>query len=157
MDAMVGETLFLDTNVLLTATDRRRPLHNDVHELFATADSRGFHIALSGQVLREYLAVATRPVDSNGLGLAVSDAIANLESFLEFAKVFDETEAVARRLREIASTCGVYGKHIHDANIVATMQVHQISVLVTQNRKDFARFMGIKVLSIEEISSSTMS
>ena len=149
MDAKVGEILFLDTNVLLTATDVLRPLHLEAQRIFSKAGRQGFHLALSGQILREYLAVATRPVEANGLGLTVPDAVANVERFLEFANLFEETEAVALRLRELAKDFDVRGPRLHDANIVATMLVHHIPVLVTQNRKDFMGFGAIKTLAID--------
>lgn len=151
MGAMVGEILFLDTNVLLTATDVLRPSHLEAQRIFSKAGQQGFHLAVSGQVLREYLAVATRPVEANGLGLTVPDAVANVERFLEFANLFEETEAVALRLRELAKNFDIRGPRIHDANIVATMQVHRIPVLVTQNSKDFIGFGGIKTVTIDDI------
>ena len=151
MDAMVGEILFIDTNVLLTATDVLRPSHQEAQRIFSKASQQGFHLALSGQILREYLAVGTRPVEANGLGLTVPDAVANVEQFLEFANLFEETEEVALRLRELAKNFDVRGPRLHDANIVATMLVHRIPVLVTQNSKDFIGFGGIKTLAIDDI------
>ncbi len=148
---MVGEILFVDTNVLLTATDVLRPSHLEAQRIFSKASQQGFHLALSGQILREYLAVATRPVDANGLGLTVPDAVANVERFLEFANLFEETEEVALRLRELAKSLDVRGPRLHDANIVATMLVHRIPVLVTQNSKDFIGFGGIETLAIDDI------
>ena len=151
MDAMVGEILFVDTNVLLTATDVLRPLHLEAQRIFSKASQQGFHLAVSGQILREYLAVATRPVEANGLGLTVPDAVENVEQFLQFANLFEETEEVALRLRELAKNLDVRGPRLHDANIVATMLVHRIPVLVTQNSKDFIGFGGIKTLAIDDI------
>lgn len=151
MDAMVGEILFVDTNVLLTATDVLRPSHLEAQRIFSKASQQGFHLALSGQILREYLVVATRPVEANGLGLTVPDAVENVEQFLEFANLFEETEDVALRLRELAKNLDVRGPRLHDANIVATMLVHRIPVLVTQNSKDFIGFGGIKTLAIDDI------
>ena len=50
---MVGEILFLDTNVLLTATDVLRPLHLEVQRIFSKTGQQRFHLALTGQILRE--------------------------------------------------------------------------------------------------------
>lgn len=151
MDAMVGEILFVDTNVLLTATDVLRPSHLEAQRIFSKASQQGFHLAVSGQILREYLAVATRPVEANGLALTVPDAVENVEQFLQFANFFEETEEVALRLRDLAKNLDVRGPRLHDANIVATMLVHRIPVLVTQNSKDFIGFGGIKTLAIDDI------
>lgn len=115
------------------------------------ASQQGFHLALSGQILREYLAVATRPAEADGLGLTVPDAVANVEQFLEFANLFEETEEVALRLPELAKNLDVRGPRLHDANVVATMLVHRIPVLITQNSNDFIGFGGIKTLAIDDI------
>ena len=155
MATMVGEILFLDTNVLLIATDRSRPLHRQAIELFEEANTRGFHLAANGQVLREYLAVATRPIESNGLGLGVAAAVANLEQFLKFLSVFEETESVALQLRQLVLTYAIRGKRVHDAGIVATMLAHKVRTLVSQDGDDFVRFEEIEVVSLEDVLSQT--
>ena len=152
MAPAVGDILFVDTNVLLTATDESRPQHQNAMRLLAGADSSGMHLAASGQILREYLVVATRPLDVNGLGLSVRDATANVNEFLRRLHVYDETEDVARRLRQIALTYGLSGKRLHDANIVATMSTHGIPTLVTQNAGDFTWFDGIDIVAVTDVA-----
>lgn len=152
MALTVGDLLFIDTNVLLTATDESRPNHEAARRLIARAHGQALHLAASGQVLREYLVVATRPVEVNGLGLDSRDAIGNLSEFLRFVRLYDETEAVADRLRQLGLTHGLRGKRYHDANIVATMTVHGIHALVTENAHDFAPFLDIEVLSITDVA-----
>ena len=155
MAKMVGEVLFLDTNILLTATDRSRPLHRSAIRLLEEAEIRGIHLAANGQVMREYLAVSTRPVEANGLGLGVSEAVANLGEFQRVVALFDETESVALQLRRLVANHGVRGRRVHDAGIVATMLVHKIDVLITQNDDDFAAFDEIDVVSLETALSRT--
>ena len=154
MAKMVGEVLFLHTNILLTATERSRPLHRSAIRLLEEADIRGFHLAANGQVMREYLAVSTRPVEANGLGLGVAEAVANLGEFLKVVTLFDETESVALCLLRLVAAHGVRGKRVHDAGIVATMLVHKIDGLVTQNGDDFAAFDEIEVIDLEDALSS---
>ena len=151
MAVTVGEILFLDTNVLLTATDTLRPLHEEAQRLLVEAGPRGYPLAASGQVLREYLAVSTRPAETNGLDLPVLDAVANIDRFLRFVILFDETESVALRLRELVMKSGIRGNRIHDANIAATMMVHHIRILVTQNCGDFVPFDEIEALPLDRI------
>ena len=148
----VGDVVFVDTNVLLTATDASRAEHGDATRLLNEAGRHGLHLAVSGQIFREYLVVATRPLDANGLGLSVGDAIANVNEFLRRTHSYDETEEVARRLRQLALTYGVRGKRLHDANIVATMTVYGIRVLITQNVNDFAPFNEIEPITITDVS-----
>ena len=152
MAPTAGDILFVDTNVLLTATDQSRPQHRDAGRLIGESGLHGLHLAASGQILREYLVVATRPPDTNGLGLQVRDAAANVNEFLRFIHLYDETEEVSRRLRQLGLTYGLHGKRLHDANIVATMSVHGIRALVTQNPDDFAPFEEIDLVAFADIA-----
>ena len=152
MAPAAGDILFVDTNVLLTATDESRPHHRDAGRLLGESSLHGWHLAASGQILREYLVVATRPPDANGLGLHVRDATANVSEFLRCIHLYDETVDVARRLRQLGLTYGLHGKRLHDANIVATMSIHGIHALVTQNPGDFAPFDEIDPVTIADIA-----
>ncbi len=124
----------------------RRGRHEEAQTLITGAATSGFHLAVSGQVLREYLSVATRPTNSNGLGLEASYAVRNVERFSEFTIFLDEAESVAQQLRELR----VSGKRIHDANIAATMLARHIRFLITEDGADFTQFGGIETLSIRQ-------
>lgn len=145
-----GEILFVDTNVLLTATDESRSRHPEALSLLAESGTRGRRLAASGQVLREYLAVATRPVEANGLGLEPADAVANVTELLRHLHLCDENDEVARRLRRLASIHGLRGKRLHDGNIAATMICHGMRNLVTENGSDFGAFEEIRAMSLPE-------
>lgn len=150
MTIEAGEVVFVDTNVLLCATDRSREHHEEARRLIRHAGPSGYHLALSGQVIREYLVVATRPMAENGLGLSVPDALHNVDQFSRPPTVFcDQLESVSARLRELTAAHDLKGQRIHDANVVATMLVHGIGRLVTENTRDFAVF--------DEIETSTVS
>ncbi|MDP8925061.1 MAG: hypothetical protein M3O34_19615, partial [Chloroflexota bacterium] len=58
-------------------------------------------------------------------------------------ELLDENSAVVAALRHIVDQFGVSGKQDHDANIVATMQVHGIRRLLTHNVGDFGRYTGL--------------
>lgn len=145
-----GELLFLDTNVLIAATDTSRRLHLDAQRLLMLANRSGVHLGVSGQILREYLVVATRPSEVNGLGMSAREALINVEEFRKRLVFYEETEAVANRLRQLVRDHGVVGKRIHDANLVATMLVHGISRIITENLDDFAVFAEIRSVSIAQ-------
>ncbi len=151
MAMMAGNIQFLDTNVLLTATDESRPQHREAIRLLAESRRRGLRLAGSGQILREYMVVASRPLDANGLGLNVRDAVGNVNELRRHLQLFDETQDVARRLRQLALKHGLHGKRLHDANIVATMATHGIRKLVTQNQTDFAPFDEIDAVSLIDL------
>ena len=129
----------LDTNVLVSSTASRRKLHGHAQRVVRGPMS-GRQTCVSGQILREYLVVATRPLESNGLGLAPTDAIANVSAFRSVMSCLDENDEVRDRLVELVRTRMCRGVVIHDANIVATALVHGVPAIVTENWADFRRF-----------------
>ena len=137
---MDDKIVLADTNVLLSATAPLRPLHQAALRVLNDWPNQGVILATSSQILREYLAVATRPVEVNGLGLGVDDALANIAAFRGRMRLFVESEAVWDRLRALIAAYGCRGKQIHDANIVATALISGVAILVTANAGDFIRF-----------------
>lgn len=134
------KAVLVDTNVLLSATAPLRPLHQAALRVLNDWPNQGFSLVASSQVLREYLVVATRPAEANGLGLSVQDALANLAAFQSRMRVLVESEAAWPRLRGLISTYGCQGKQIHDANVVAVALTAGVVKLVTANVDHFVRF-----------------
>lgn len=134
------DRVMLDANVLLTATDGKRPGHRDAIMVLNEWAGDGVTLCTSGQILREYLSVATRPVDRNGLGLKMADAVGNVRAIRERAAYLAEDARVTDRLQRLLTDVECGGKQVHDANLVATMLVHGIAAIVTINVADFARF-----------------
>jgi predicted nucleic acid-binding protein len=134
------DRVMLDTNVLLAATDEGRPEHRDALTVVNKWAAGHTGLCTSGQVLREYLAVATRPVEKNGLGLKLPDALGNVRAIRERTTLLTEDSKVTDRLLGLLADVDCRGKQVHDANLVATMLVHGIGTIVTMNLGDFARF-----------------
>ncbi len=154
MEIRAGSLIFLDTNILLTATDKSRAYHKQAQDVFNAIFEYGYHLCTSGQVLREYLVVATRPVAANGLGLQTEEALNNLREFTSRMTFFEETEAVNTMLLNLTKTHTLKGTRIHDANIAALVKTYNITVLITENESDFSSFSEIEVMNIKEFFSS---
>ena len=134
------DRVMLDTNVLLAATDEGRAEHRDALTIMNEWAAGGTTLCMSGQILREYLAVATRPVEHNGLGLKPADAVGNVRAIRERTAFLAEDARVADSLQNLLADVECGGKQVHDANVVATMLVHGVGTVVTMNVVDFARF-----------------
>ena len=104
------------------------------------------------QTIYEFLAVATRPVAENGLGLAHDDANHALEELLAELAVFFDSPAIAAETRHLIVTNKVTGKKVHDARLVATMNVEGIKEILTFNDGDFRRYPGITVLIPKDVA-----
>lgn len=127
----------VDTNVLLAATDRSRQ-HHEVATRFVNEDAR--RLAVCPQIVREYLAVSSRPVEVNGLGLSAKDAVANVDQFLQGMEVLTEGAATTLSLMELIVAGPTVGKQVHDANVVAVALAHRAAAIVTDNTRHFSRF-----------------
>lgn len=134
------DRVMLDTNVLLAATDEGRAEHRGALAIMNEWAAGGVTLCTSGQILREYLAVATRPGDRNGLGLKPADAVSNVRAIRERTAFLTEDARVADRLQGLLADVECGGKQVHDANVVATMLAHGVGAVVTMNVGDFARF-----------------
>lgn len=154
METRAGSIIFLDTNILLTATDTSRAYHKQAQYIFNAMFDFGYHLCTSGQILREYLVVATRPVTANGLGLETEKALRNLREFSDRMTFFEETEAVNTTLLELTARHALKGSRIHDANIAAIVKTYKVSVLITENESDFSSFSEIEVMNIDDFTRS---
>ena len=152
MAAADRSPVFLDTNVLVYASLALSPFHAAATERLTALEADGVDFWVSRQVLREYLAAMTRPGT-----LTAPIPIASLEqdvrSFAQRFKVAEDGPQVTDHLLRLLLTIPVGGAQIHDANIVATMQVYGISRLLTHNTADFARFGGL--ITIAPLVSTT--
>lgn len=149
---MDDKAVFLDTNVLLSATVPRRPLHQTALVVLNHWPNQAIPLATSTQVFREYLVVATRPVEVNGLGLGLDEALSNVAAFRGRMRLLLDDEQIWARLRALIASHGCLGKQIHDANLVATALASGIRKLVTANVDDLKRFAS----EIEIIDLATL-
>jgi predicted nucleic acid-binding protein len=110
--------------------------------------SRRARLRLSRQILREYLAVVTRP-QLFAKPMTMAEAVADIEGFAAAFDVLEDGPDVGARLADLCRSVAVAGRQVHDTNIVATMLAHGETRLLTANRSDFQRFEpAIEVVGI---------
>lgn len=144
------ESCFIDTNILIYASDRTSQWHKSANAVLKKAIGDGTALFISPQVLREYLSVATRSVTHKGT-IPWEKISKNHLRFQQVFKVLPEDTATANKLGELVHKFRVSGKQVHDANIVATMLVHDIQSILTHNVGDFKRYEGlIKIVPLAE-------
>ena len=144
------DRLFVDTNILIYTTNESSPWHGLANAALQEARQLGVEVIVSTQVLREYLAAATR-LSGTSSGIPLADIFENLQTFQREFTVVEDTRVVLATLINLAQNVPVAGKQVHDANIVAAMQVHGIRHLLTNNGEDFARFVQfITVVPLED-------
>ncbi len=131
--------MFIDTNVLVYARVMEAPNHDAARELLAQAMAGDEPAQLSRQVLREYLAVMTRP-QTWPAPLTRDQVLDDVERLAANFQVLEDGPLVTETLVALCREAPAAGRQIHDANIVATMLAHGVRQLVTFNVADFRRF-----------------
>lgn len=134
--------IFVDTNILVYASIAQTEFHALAVRAILKHGLGGRQLWISRQILREYLATVTRPQASIS-PVDISVAISEVRSFEERFRVAEDTSNVTSRLLDLLNETGTGGKHVHDANIVATMLTYGIGQLLTHNTSDFDRFSDI--------------
>ena len=142
MTMLVVDGLFLDTNVLVQATQVTAPLHQVTRAAVAAAFARGRELWISRQVLREYLAVLSRP-QTYTAPLDAATLARRVQQFEAQFAVADDDARVTAQLVALLQRFPTGGRQVHDANIVATMVVYGVPQLLTHNTDDFVRFAGL--------------
>ena len=94
--------------------------------------------ASAAKVLREYLAVVTRP-QTWPVAIARKDALDDVVRLAGTFEVLEDGPVVTDWLVSLCREVPVGGRQIHDANIVATMPAYGERRLLTFNAVDFRR------------------
>jgi len=137
-----ADSVFIDTNVLIYASIPESPLHDVALSAIQTVEQAGRNIWISRQVLREYLATLTRP-QAFGDPIPVELVIQEVRQFQTRFQVAEDNPQVTERLLALMAEVAIGGRQVHDANIVATMQVYGVNELLTHNTVDFNRFSEV--------------
>lgn len=136
---MAAEPVFVDTNVLIYAGRVQASQHEAARGALRRLQEEDRSLWISAQVLREYLAVVTRP-QPGAPALTMAEALADARHLAALFNLTGEGGSVMDRLLQLLAVHAVAGKQVHDAHLVATMLEAGIRDLLTFNRGDFARF-----------------
>lgn len=141
----------LDTNILVRGLDRHHPRYKVVRRAIIALRRQENRLFLAPQNLIEFWAVATRPVDANGLGMSVPWAAEQLVRMKRFFTILTETGEGFAEWERLVIQHQVSGKKAHDARLVAAMNVHGITHILTFNGEDFHRYPGITILHPQDV------
>lgn len=143
--------VLVDTNILLRIAQPSHPQAYTAMEALNLLRQRNEALHITQQNIVEFWAVATRPIVLNGLGLNTELAMAKVEALKTLFGLLPELP-LQREWEHLVVHYRVSGKNCHDARLVAAMMVHRVSVILTFNGQDFARYAGIAVLDPAKVS-----
>jgi predicted nucleic acid-binding protein len=119
-----------DTNCLLRWAQPHHPLHPIARAAITELHRRGESVFIAPQNLIEFWNVATRPVNRNGFGLTPAQADQELTRLEGLFLIAPDTPAIFGVWRQLVVAIGVSGVQVHDARLVAVMQVHGLTHIV---------------------------
>jgi predicted nucleic acid-binding protein len=135
-----------DTNILVRGVHRKAAKHREVLRALPILRSRGDRVCVVPQNLYEFWAVATRPLDSNGLGLTPFQADRITSRIEELCAVLRDPRELYDEWRRLIVAHAISGKKAHDARLAAAMNLHGIKHILTLNPGDFGRYPGISII-----------
>lgn len=139
--------VLVDTSIWVRYLQTDSPLKLACMRAIEDCRSSGQTLCICAQVVIEFWAVASRPLQSNGLGMSAADVDSAVEDLLGLCQLLEEPSNMAARWRALARKYGPVGKPCHDLRLVALAEAHGIKKVLTLNALDFARFKEIEAVS----------
>lgn len=131
--------MFIDTNVLVQSRVPGAPDHDAARAGLERAFQHTEPLRISRQIMREYLAVVTRP-QTWPVAITFEEALDDVSRLIGSFEVLEDGPAVTELLLALCREVPAGGRQIHDANIVATMLARGERRLLTLNTADFRRY-----------------
>jgi len=143
-----------DTNVLARIAQPGHHQHRSAQESVRLLLAQEHDLCILPQVLYEFWVVATKPAAANGLELSIAQAEANVAKARRIFALLRDERAIFTRWDLLVRKHQVKGKNAHDARLVAGMDRHGLTHLLTFNAHDFRRYPGITVLTPDGVLES---
>jgi predicted nucleic acid-binding protein len=141
-----------DTNVLLRSIHQTHPMHPSALAALTALLASGDRVCITPQNMIEFWNVCTRPADRNGLGLTPVEAEREASRLEDILTLLPAIPAIYPEWRRLVIAYSVSGVRVHDAHIVAAMNVYGVSTAFTFNGPDFTRYSGIRAVNPHDLA-----
>jgi predicted nucleic acid-binding protein len=139
--------VLIDSNILLRIDQSQHPHQEAALQATERLVTRGHEPRTVPQVFYEYWVVATRPIESNGLGFGPTETQRLLGEHDMLFPVLKDERGILALWADLVVRYGVVGKPAHDTRLVAAMLRHEISHILTFNAGDFARYAEVAAIT----------
>jgi len=147
--------VLVDTNVVLRVIEPRHQHHIEAVGALRGLRQAGHELCIVPQIHYEFWVVATRSVTHNGLGMTPEEAAAELANLgPPLFRFLRDERAIYGSWRELVGKYAVLGRQAHDARLIAAMERHDLTHLLTFNTSDFGRYAGKTILDPKAIAAS---
>jgi predicted nucleic acid-binding protein len=138
--------VLVDTNLLLRSLDPNHLMNACAVYALTQLRGQGETLHIVPQNLIEFWNVYTRPLERNGLGRTPEEASLEVQQLKSLFILMPDTAAIYIEWEQLVSRYQVRGVNVHDARLVAAMQVHGLTHILTFNARDFTRYAEITVV-----------
>ena len=145
--------MLVDTSVLIRTLQPNSSLYVPADRAIRLLPEQGKELHIVAQNLIELWAVATRPRGENGLGMTTAKVASEMERIKGMFLFLPETPAIYRAWEALVIQHQVMGKPAHDARLVAAMQAHGLTAILTFDRTGFSRYSGIEVVHPAQVKA----
>jgi len=136
--------VLVDSGILLRLLEPSDPQHAAIRGAVRVLRRAGDTLVTAAQNAAEFWNVRTRPVSARGgYGLSIADADRRLRIIERLFQVLPDRPAAYQAWRRLIVAHAVQGVQVHDARLVALVQLNGITHLLTLNGSDFTRYPGI--------------
>lgn len=131
--------IVLDANILVRMADRKDPKHaSTVRAVFK--HRRNDTLAILPQTIYEFVAVATRAPENNGLGMDPERALRWVGRYRAMFPLPPDPPELPDLWESLVARYKVRGFRVHDVRYVAAMQALGATRIMTHNAKHFADY-----------------
>lgn len=137
--------IVLDSNILLRYANTSDPLYPVVDAAITRLRADGEILCIVAQNLYEFWAAATRPVSANGLGMSIAEADTQKTRLKRLFRLLPDDPRLLDEWESLVFLYACHGRVSYDARIVAAMNTHGVTEILTFNAPDFRRFAGLTI------------
>ena len=140
--------MLVDTSTLLRTLQPLHPQREIARSAIKALTEQGRELHIVPQNLVELWVVATRPVELGMSPPAVAAELARLKSMF---LLLPETPTIFPIWEALVTEHQVSGKPAHDARLVAAVQEHGLTAILTFDKTGFSRYPAIEVVHPEQV------
>jgi predicted nucleic acid-binding protein len=139
--------VLVDTNILLRGARPNHPLSSQavraVSRLLRQRDS----VFFCSQNIAEFRNVAPRPAGMNGLGFSIDEVVKEVASIENLLTLLPDVPGIYPEWKRIVTRHSMQGVKVHNARLVAVMNLYDVDTLLTFNAADFKRYVGVNAVN----------
>lgn len=142
----------VDTNIFIRLASRNDPLRQLALDTLRKLRSRNEVLCYTPQIISEFWNVCTRPASARGgLDLSAEQTERKVRLIERYFVLLPDSLATFQEWRRLVVAHSLIGLAVHDAKLVASMNIHGVTNLLTLNDGDFTRYTTTNAINPSDV------